>query len=191
MELQDLKKAMLTRPKDFGYFGDLDLSVWGFSPIAQNRDSDLLEQSNFAKAVEVMRNKHPHSVQVERFGHWACGWIEQLMVKTSNKRAMQTLLELLESLEDYPVLDEEDLGNREAEQAYEAYDSWAFYEVRKLVQQEKIVALLDEYGDYAPSEEQEEKIRVIVRDAILDYNPDEGTYDEESLRERLIRAFSK
>ena len=122
LNFDDFKKEMLKRPGSFAYWGDLDLSVWGFAPFSQHRDSDLLTQSNHAYVLKELRKISPQSVQVMQCNHWAVGWIDHVMVRTTAIKTMERLYEIYEKSESYAVLDEDDFCRRECEQAAEAYD---------------------------------------------------------------------
>lgn len=86
--------------------------------LGKNRDSSLLKQSNFDVALEMLGGESD-DVEVCRFGHWACGWIEIIIVNPKSKLA-NTAEMIEQAIEDYPVLDEEDWSNRE----YEAHADW-------------------------------------------------------------------
>jgi hypothetical protein len=82
--------------------------------ISQTRDSEILDQSNFDTALEMLGGESK-DVEVIRFGHWACGWIESVMVNPKAKRKVKIALEIHNSLQNYPVLDESDFSEREDE----------------------------------------------------------------------------
>ena len=189
MTLEELKVGMLKRPKDFAYFGDLDLSVWGFAPFGKHRDSDLLAQSNFDFALAALRGVSGKSVEVMHTSHCLVGWYDHVMVRTTAKKTMAKVLEICNRLENYPVLDEDDWSRREYEEACDAYDSWAKDDVSKLVEDTGIKALLDGNGYYDPKPEDEETVKSLVAHAILDYNPSEGSYSDDSLRDMMREAF--
>jgi hypothetical protein len=88
---------------------------WLVVPTGRNRDSDLLTLSNFDAALKMMGGEDD-DCEVHRFGHWANGWFEIIIVKPDTKAAT-TAGEIEEALENYPVLDEDDWSLRE----YEAY----------------------------------------------------------------------
>ena len=88
---------------------------WLVVPAARNRDSNLLDLSNFDAALAMMGGEGDNC-EVHRFGHWGCGWFEIIIVKPDTPTAA-TAEEIEEALENYPVLDEDDWGKRE----YEAY----------------------------------------------------------------------
>jgi hypothetical protein len=187
--IEEFKAAMLTQPHNFGYHGELDLSVWGFTPFTMNRDSDILAQSNFKTALAIIKKVAPKYVEVMHTRHWAVGWLDHIMVKTTSKKAMTACFDLYTRLQNYPILDEEDLSRREVEQANSAYDSWARFDVRKMVEEAHIVCLLDEDGDYDPKPEDEDKVKGLVAGAILDHDPIEGTYKDSDLVRMIAEAF--
>lgn len=73
---------------------------------SKTRDSEILTEVNFQVALERLGGESD-TVRVVRIGHWACGWIEHLMV---HKGAMDATLkeadEIVAALGAYPILDE-------------------------------------------------------------------------------------
>lgn len=100
------------------YMGETDFGNL-MCVLCTSRDADLLTQSNFTTALEMLGGESDN-VQVHRFGHWACGWWEALAVKEDSPE-YQIALDIEAKLEDYPVLDEEDWSNREQEEAMEIW----------------------------------------------------------------------
>jgi hypothetical protein len=187
--IEDMKNEMLKRPENFLYSGDLDLRVWGFANgFGTHRDADLITQSNHAYVLKELRKISPQSVQLMECSHWLVGYCSHIMIKTSATKTMEKLYEIYERSESYAVLDDDDFCRRECEQAAEAYDNWAKYDVGKLAEQNEIIALCDSDGDFDPTEEQEEKLRRIVADCIMDYGGD-GSYNDDHLRESIIETF--
>ncbi len=110
-----------------------------FRFLGRNRDSDCLTNSNFdcgLAAVKVVASKEPvggpdtdskhlfrdpddemATVQVVSENHWAVGWVEWIAIHESDTAALQCAEQLLEKLDDYPVLNEEDWSRREDEEA--------------------------------------------------------------------------
>ena len=189
MDMQELKEGMLKRPRDFAYFGDLDLNVWGFAPFGKHRDSDLLQESNFDVALKELKRVSGKSVEVMHTNHWAVGWYDHIMVRTTAKKTMEKVLELCNRLDNYPILNEEDYSEREFNQACDAYDQWARSSVAQIAQENEIARLLDEEGDYDPRPEDEEQVKSIVAHAIMDYDSAEGTYRDSDLIQMLVEAF--
>jgi hypothetical protein len=97
-----------------------DQQDW-FVVIGRNRDSGHLDNSNFDSALASMGGESD-DVEIHNFGHWACGWLEIIIVRP-NTDASRTAEEIRERLENYPVLDEHDYCEREYEAAAEYWDS--------------------------------------------------------------------
>lgn len=107
--------------KDFGYHGEVDLGKTWAITFSMNRDSGLLEQSNYKTIKDDLEKRFPKDVSDERFNHWAVGWIDHLLVRMLDKRGKVTkagvaALEWQDKLEDYPVADEEDYSRLELEE---------------------------------------------------------------------------
>jgi hypothetical protein len=87
---------------------------WLVTPVAHNRDSDTLTESNF-KVVKLWLDDYDpegHDHEVHRFTHWACGWFEIILVRPDSACATKaTMIE--DKLENYPILDEFDYSERE------------------------------------------------------------------------------
>lgn len=93
-----------------------DFKDW-FVVCTQNRDSGVLERSNFRSALKKLGGESA-DVRIYRFGHWACGWWEALAV---GGEAVKEGQEIRDGLDDYPVIDESDYSELEQE---EANDVW-------------------------------------------------------------------
>lgn len=105
------------------YAGEIPDDCW-LVCLGRNRDSDLLTESNWTVALKKLGGESD-DVQVFRFGHWACGWIEYLCVKQGSKA--QVIAEnITKKIDAYPVLDENhftELENDEANRVWaECYD---------------------------------------------------------------------
>lgn len=107
--------------------------------LGRNRDSDELTESNFdegLKAVRAVMSKETvgtvatdskflfdepqadmATVQVVSENHWACGWVEWIAIHGSDEAALREADRLMEKLDNYPVLNEEDWSRREDESA--------------------------------------------------------------------------
>ena len=57
---------------------------WFVLPIAHNRDSSPKEKRAFARAVKKLGNES-ETLEVHRFGHWACGWFEIAIIAPSRE----------------------------------------------------------------------------------------------------------
>lgn len=96
---------------------------WVVLPVGRNRDSNALDESNFYTALEIMGGES-ETVEVHRFGHWACGWFEIIIAHPSLAAEVE---KMEDALADYPVLDDDDLSEREWEAACE---TWGFMSLR-------------------------------------------------------------
>lgn len=86
---------------------DSEYRDW-YDVIGRTRDSEAISESNFRVALRLLGGEGP-DVRVERYGHWAVGWIEEIYVRPGSQ-ACKTAEEIRERLDDYPILDEEDLS---------------------------------------------------------------------------------
>jgi hypothetical protein len=101
--------------------------------LGRNRDSDILTESNFAQALQALGGES-NSVQVHRFGHWACGWYELILIDPSDAAALAIAEDIEASLSDYPVLNDEDFSNREYEIACQQWQRESVSERVSLIQ---------------------------------------------------------
>jgi len=94
-------------------------TVDGYVILVRTRDSDALTRSNW----EVGRKRLPDA-EVCSFGHWMCGWVEQLIVPTNAPDAV--LIEAAQIIDDignYPVLDDDHFSNLEYDEACDCWES--------------------------------------------------------------------
>lgn len=96
---------------------------WYVAPASQTRDSGALNRVNFAAAVKLLGGES-ETVEVHRFGHWGPGWFEILLVNPADETAVKALQELTDRLENYPVLDEEELSSVEYDEAVSGWHNW-------------------------------------------------------------------
>jgi hypothetical protein len=113
---------------DYSYGGDLSLGErWGFT-FTQTRDSDALERSNYTTIRDDMSERFPDDIVDEHWGHWACGWVDQLAVRMLNDDGKVTLagnsiLEWMDKIEDYPIADEDHFSQLESEESWECFEN--------------------------------------------------------------------
>jgi hypothetical protein len=80
--------------------------------VGQSRDSDDIEESNFAamwKALQAVNSE----AEIIRESHWAVGWVEWIAIPPSDTAGLTVANELKGKLEDYPILDDDDVSERE------------------------------------------------------------------------------
>jgi hypothetical protein len=87
-----------------------------------NRDSGLLDQSNadaIAEALEPFTGGDHPDIVTETHDHWAVGHVDGFSIRVYRDGeitdAFRTYHDLMEQLDGYPVLDEEDYSRREYE----------------------------------------------------------------------------
>jgi hypothetical protein len=90
--------------------------------VGQSRDSDCLEQSNFAVMLAALGGES-ETVVVVRESHWAVGWVEWIAVHESDTTALKIADEQCARLAAYPILNEDDFGRREFEAQCEAWEN--------------------------------------------------------------------
>ena len=95
-----------------------DRQDWLVLPCGQNRDSKPLQRSNFDVLLKDFGGES-ETVEVHRFGHWACGWLEIIIVHPSFKEKVEGWER---ALEDYPCADEMDFCEKETEEANEVWE---------------------------------------------------------------------
>lgn len=121
----------------FAYHGES-----GEWPIVatMHRDSGDIETVNFQVMQEELSKlpevDNEEAVTVERCGHWAVGWVDYLLVNPKSEAAIKMAEEFQRRLEDYPILDENALSEREYEAQSEAWDNWLKWDVMHLIEKE-------------------------------------------------------
>ena len=100
----------------FGNYLGQDFTDW-FIFLSHSRDSDTLAKSNFRVAKKRLE-KLP-GVKIVSFNHWACGWVEVILIHKTAKKALDLARKMEDEIKDYPILDEEDFSNLESERRRE------------------------------------------------------------------------
>jgi hypothetical protein len=111
-------------PKGLGCEDEQD---WRVVPCGQNRDSGILQRANFISALKILGGESA-DVQVNRFGHWANGWFEIILVNPAREDLIKEVDEIEGCLENYPVLDD----SLYSEMEYEAHCEWADQEIQRI-----------------------------------------------------------
>ena len=82
--------------------------------LGQHRHSDSVTRSNFTRAKELLEDlpdDPPDEDKTSRFvvaeNHWAVGWVEWIAIHKDDQTAIDHCEEMLESLENYPLIDDE------------------------------------------------------------------------------------
>ena len=131
MNIEEKAKLAAGNWKKFDSFAwsrgyDLDDSKSWTIVYTHNRDSGLTDQSNaktIADDLEQFTEADDPDVVPESHSHWACGWVDGFSIRVFRDgkitNAFRKYCELMNSLEDYPILDETDYSNREYDAAIE------------------------------------------------------------------------
>jgi len=97
--------------------------------LGRNRDSGTLTESNYWSGLKAIGGERTVNTKEDGTGedletvlriqenHWAVGWVEWIAIHESNSEALRLADEVMERLEDYLVVDEFDLGDREEGEA--------------------------------------------------------------------------
>lgn len=96
----------------------------------RTRDSYILQESNFVVAFDLLGGiELDNRIEISRSGHWACGWVEQLLVHSKYTKGVRIAQKIQEKLNNDGILDHEDYSEREQElirSDFEYYkDQWA------------------------------------------------------------------
>lgn len=116
------------------YGGDLDHANM-YVCIGRNRDSCLLDNHNYEEFIKIIEEKWEeldksgkyqwifdgldkdedfHPYRELSFGHWACGWIELLLVHPGIEELVEVAEETYTYLhEEYPILSEDEYYRKE------------------------------------------------------------------------------
>lgn len=123
MKLEQLLKENRLDLKKAGNYIGTNYPEW-ILVLSRCRDSNIFEESNFESALALLGGEKAGDVQVIRAGHWGVGWVEYLAVHESNKKGLKKALEILNGLEEYALVDEDDFYEREREQIERDIESY-------------------------------------------------------------------
>lgn len=85
------------------YMGE-DFSDY-YMVAGQNRDSNYVQQSNFIAATERLGGENEPTVIIARSSHWACGWLDLLMVHKDALDKIEIAEKIDEDIEENIILD--------------------------------------------------------------------------------------
>lgn len=108
----------------YNYMGDTmpEREQWLVGPVSNNRDADLMTVSNWEIGLRLLGGEG-ENLEIHRFAHWAIGWFELILIRPGTKQH-EIALQIETNLMDYPILDDEDLSQREFEDYCESWDRW-------------------------------------------------------------------
>lgn len=97
-------------PKKIDFSDDRNVERWRWDPD-KGEDVPIRSERTYGWVYDF------------RASHWACGWVETILVRDdAPEEILQAAGEIVASLEDYPVLDEEDFSRRESELVQESWE---------------------------------------------------------------------
>ena len=128
MNIEERAESMANNHKLFKSFSWTDRpseGVWCLH-YTHTRDSDRVERSNGEAIAIEMLKESSDDVSLEHHTHFAVGWVDGVAVKVYGDdgkitEAFGKLHELLERIEDYPILDENAHAALESEELAEEF----------------------------------------------------------------------
>ena len=110
-------------------------SYAGHNPIGdytlygRTRDSSIMENSNYelileeltdlAEQFDKLRGDDEPFVYDFRAGHWACGWVEEIIIRQdAPKQIIDRAKEVQAALSDYPVYSDDDYSERQWDEMF-------------------------------------------------------------------------
>lgn len=118
---------------------------WLVSSIKLTRDSNLIERSNFETFTDDLRaleDEGGHHWKIHRFGHWACGWYEIVILnpKPWDFKVLNQALKLESVLQDYPILSEDHHSRLELESFNEWLDDMGVNDVLNKISDDDVLS---------------------------------------------------
>lgn len=103
-----------------------DLTSFLVAPVSQNRDSDILEKSNFQVVTKEILAKASHKeTKIHSFDHWACGWVEHLLIHPEDEAAIEAGEEWESRLKEVAYANDEHYSNMQSEAYQSHWEDWA------------------------------------------------------------------
>lgn len=120
----------VSQQRSFGS-SERDRDEWLVAPVGQSRDSDLVEQSNFAALLKELGGES-ETCEVLRCGHWAVGWTEIILAHPDHvvrRQPVGAFFDLVGArLKECPLLDDDDHSDREWEACCEFWEGLSLNE---------------------------------------------------------------
>jgi len=124
--------------KPTGFDGHLhleDREHWIVAPVSINRDTEDAETLSNWQALQNQLDQHEIDYEVHRFGHWANGWFEIILVEPSEK-SEQTLEEVEGVLSESLVIDSALYDEVTAQLELEDWNAWGYTNFLRTLERE-------------------------------------------------------
>jgi len=106
-------------------------------------NSCMVERSNYKLFLEDYGEKPGIFRIYGGYGSSGIAISVKMLLNPDNEEIAESIIELLNGLNDYPVIDDEDMSNMEYEAFLEALDSWAIRECSDLLSKQFLVDVYD------------------------------------------------
>jgi hypothetical protein len=150
----------------------------GLVGIIQHRDSDCLDQSNFATAVATLTEIDDRT-NVVSFGHWAVGWVEEISVPLTDA-ICDAVESMVDALSDYPVLDDADYSERETEDLRETLINC--YDVSSMLVNDVMTTLFEDHSVCRSEDLRSDDVATVVRQLVFTLTSDSRLSEEDTIR---------
>lgn len=130
------------------YAGEQPYDDW-FMVAGRSRDSRILEESNFHCILKALGGESD-DVVVYCVGHWAVGWIEEILINPQRSDLVVLGNKIHKELDAYPVYDEADFSEREQNERERCWKSLSISERVELCQKFGLSIFTARYN-YPPS----------------------------------------
>jgi hypothetical protein len=185
LPIENLAAQALKKPSDFGYWGNDDMfKTWGFTGFDQNRDSNILEKSNFKVISDALMSEHPNDFRIETYSHWLVGSVDRLVCRITNDpgkvneynitQAFRSVMEWHSNLEEYGVADDNDYSEK-------MYDECLY--ILNNMEDYLLLIINTEEDGWA-----EKLYYTLVTDLNFEFNPDADQYPNDN---KILEAALK
>lgn len=100
--------------RDSSYYGE---NGQHYIVASVNRDSGAVDRANWEAMVLAIP-----SATIERASHWACGWVDYLLVAPGDRAGLREAIYCHSSLSQYPILDDEIHSRIEDEDCWQVWE---------------------------------------------------------------------
>ncbi len=83
---------------------------------SRNRNSDTITESNWRSIIKYLDKQCAH-YRIERFSHWLCGWIEQILILETDKVSVDIGNDITIQLRNDPIFDDDDYSELQVDKA--------------------------------------------------------------------------